>query len=84
MIVVKGDSIRFDIGFSGGSKENLTFFHDSKEIAEGEGISIKVENDVASLMIETAEPCHSGLYECLMKTEGGEASCQVKCQVTEQ
>ena len=83
MVVSAGDSIRFDIGFSGGTRDNLTFKHDGRPLdeAKDDGVSIVVENDVASLLIERAGPHHSGLYECVMRTEGGEASCQVKCQV---
>ena len=83
MQVNAGDSIRFDIGFSGGNKDNLQFFHDKKRLEEDQGVKIQVENDVASLIIENANPSNSGMYECVMKTEGGEASCQVKCMVTQ-
>jgi len=82
MNINEGDNIRFDIGFSGGDKSNLEFSHDGKKIEEASGITISVENEVASLLIEKANPSHSGLYECVMRTEGGEARCQVKCQVT--
>lgn len=82
MNINEGDNIRFDIGFSGGDKSNLEFSHNGKKIEEIEGVSIKVENEVASLLIEKANPSHSGLYECLMKTEGGEARCQVQCNIT--
>ena len=81
MSVNEGDNIRFDIGFSGGDKSNLSFSHDGKTIEETRGISITVENEVASLLIEKAGPEHSGLYECVMRTEGGEAHCQVRCKV---
>jgi len=53
-----------------------------RKIEESSGITITVENEVASLLIEKANPNHSGLYECIMRTEGGEARCQVNCQVT--
>ena len=82
MNINEGDNIRFDIGFSGGDKTNLEFTHDGKKILEMDGVSIKVEDEVASLIIEKASPGHSGLYECLMKTEGGEARCQVQCNIT--
>lgn len=82
MNINEGDNIRFDIGFSGGDKTNLEFTHDGKKIMEMDGVSIKVEDEVASLIIEKANPGHSGLYECLMKTEGGEARCQVQCNIT--
>ena len=81
MQVNNGDNIRFDIGFSGGEKKNLEFTHNEQKIEEASGIKISIENDVASLLIENAKPEHSGLYECIMKTEGGEARCQVKCTV---
>jgi hypothetical protein len=81
MTVNAGDSIRFDIGFSGGSKENLEFRQDGRQLTEGGGLRIQVEADVASLIIEAASPEHSGLYECIMRTEGGEARCQVRCLV---
>ena len=81
MTVSEGDNIRFDIGFSGGDKNNLEFTHDGRIIEETSGISITVENEVASLLIERAGPSHSGLYECIMRTEGGEARCQVTCRV---
>ena len=81
MSVSEGDNIRFDIGFSGGDKNNLEFTHDGRTIEETSGISITVDNEVASLLIEKAEPDHSGLYECIMRTEGGEARCQVHCRV---
>jgi enolase len=82
MTVNSGDSIRFDIGFSGGSKENLEFRHEGRLLVEGAGgVRIEVEKDVASLIIEAAAAEHSGLYECIMRTDGGEARCQVRCLV---
>jgi len=81
MTVSCGDSIRFDIGFSGGSRDNLEFRHEGRLLAEGGGVRIQVEQEVASLIIEAAGPEHSGLYECIMRTEGGEARCQVRCKV---
>jgi Immunoglobulin I-set domain len=83
MTVSCGDSIRFDIGFSGGSKDNLEFRHEGRLLTEGGGVRIQVEKEVASLIIEAATPEHSGLYECIMRTEGGEARCQVRCAVVE-
>jgi hypothetical protein len=82
MAVSEGDNIRFDIGFSGGDRNNLEFTLDGRTLEEKSGISISVENEVASLLIEKAGPEHSGLYECIMRTEGGEARCQVRCRVT--
>jgi hypothetical protein len=82
MTVNSGDSIRFDIGFSGGSKDNLEFRHEGRRLVEGAGgVRIQVEKDVASLIIEAAAADHSGLYECIMRTDGGEARCQVRCLV---
>ncbi len=83
MTVSCGDSIRFDIGFSGGTKDNLSFSQNGNLIKEEDGVRIQVEKDVASLIIENARPEHSGLYECVMKTDGGQASCQVRCTVTQ-
>ena len=82
MNINEGDNIRFDIGFTGGNKSNLEFSHNGNKINEMNGVSIKVENEVASLLIERAVPSHSGLYECIMRTEGGEARCQVQCNIT--
>merc|ERR1719150_175915 len=82
MNINEGDNIRFDIGFSGGDKSDLEFSHNGQTILESHGISITVENEIASLLIEKANPSHSGLYECTMKTEGGEAKCQVQCNIT--
>ena len=89
MQVNEGDNIRFDIQFTAGDKSNLSFFHDGKQISEeGEegsgdqtGVKISVENDVATLLIANAAVKHSGTYECHMKTDGGEATCSVKCNV---
>ena len=84
MSVSAGDNIRFDIQFSAGDKSQLQFFHDGRTINEDEeGVKILFDNDLATLLIENAAANHSGLYECLMKTDGGEARCQVKCQVVE-
>jgi hypothetical protein len=85
MTVSAGDNIRFDIQFTAGDKSQLEFFHDGRPIKEEEeeGVKILFVNDLATLLIENASPKHSGLYECLMKTPGGEARCQVKCQVVE-
>lgn len=88
MQVNEGDNIRFDIQFTAGDKSNLTFFHDGKTIKEEDmdgketgGVKISVENDVATLLIANATPKHSGTYECHMKTDGGEATCSVMCNV---
>lgn len=88
MQVNEGDNIRFDIQFTAGDKSNLTFSHDGNTIKEEDvdgkeqgGVKISVENDVATLLIANASPKHSGTYDCHMKTEGGEATCSVKCNV---
>ena len=85
MTVSAGDNIRFDIQFTAGDKSQLEFFHDGRPIneEEEEGVKILFVNDLATLLIENATSKHSGLYECLMKTPGGEARCQVKCQVVD-
>ena len=82
MNINEGDNIRFDIGFSGGDKSDLEFSHNGTKITESNGISITMENEIASLLIEKANPGHSGLYECTMRTEGGEAKCQVQVNIT--
>lgn len=84
MSVNAGDNIRFDIQFTAGDKSQLEFFHDGRPIKEEEeGVKILFVNDLATLLIENASSKHSGLYECLMKTPGGEARCQVSCRVVE-
>jgi hypothetical protein len=84
MTVSTGDNIRFDIQFTAGDKSQLEFFHDGRPIKEEEeGVKILFVNDLATLLIENASSKHSGLYECLMKTPGGEARCQVSCRVVE-
>ena len=82
MNINEGDNIRFDIGFSGGDKSDLEFSHNGNKIMETNGISITMENEIASLLIEKADPEHSGLYECTMRTEGGEARCQVQVNIS--
>merc|ERR1711974_301509 len=84
MNVNQGDNIRFDIQFTAGDKSNLKFTHNDKLIddtKEEDNIKISVESDVATLLIGNASPSHSGLYTCHMKTEAGEASVSVKCNV---
>merc|ERR1719273_2888487 len=83
MHVKKKDKIRIDIQFKDGSKSDLTFTHDGITLTESnqEGIEITFSNDIATLTIDNAEEKHSGLYQCIMKTEGGEARCSVNCQV---
>ena len=85
MTVNAGDNIRFDIQFTAGDKSQLEFYHDERPIKEEEeeGVKILFVNDLATLLIENANSKHSGLYECLMKTPGGEARCQVSCRVVE-
>ena len=83
MAVAQGDKLRFDIQFAGGDKSKLEFFHDGEKIVESEeeGIKIGFEDDLATLTIERATEKHSGVYECLMRTDGGEAKCQITCKV---
>lgn len=83
MHVTKNDKIRIDIQFVDGSKSDLTFTHNGKPLTESnqEGVAISFSNDIATLTIANAEPKHSGLYECIMKTAGGEAKCSVNCLV---
>ena len=83
MHVTKNDKIRIDIQFVDGSKSDLTFTHNGKPLTESnqEGVTISFSNDIATLTIADAEPKHSGLYECIMKTAGGEAKCSVNCVV---
>lgn len=83
MNVDDGDRIRFDIQFTGGDKSKLEFYHNQEKLVEGSGVKIDFENDVASLTIEKAKVSNSGLYECIMTTEGGEAKCQITCHVLE-
>ena len=83
MHVKKKDKIRIDIQFKDGSKSDLTFTHDGIPLTESnqDGIEITFSNDIATLTIDNADEKHSGLYQCIMKTEGGEARCSVNCQV---
>ena len=83
MHVKKNDKIRIDIQFKDGSKSDLTFTHNGTPLTDSnqEGIEITFSNDIATLTIDNAESKHSGLYQCIMKTEGGEARCSVNCQV---
>merc|ERR1719420_1200924 len=83
MQVKKNDKIRIDIQFKDGSKSDLTFKHNGKELKDEKEISIEFKNDIASLTIVNADLKHTGIYECIMKTEGGEARCSVQCQVVE-
>ena len=82
MHVKKNDKIRIDIQFKDGSKSDLTFTHNGTPLTDSnqEGIEITFSNDIATLTIDNAESKHSGLYQCIMKTEGGEARCSVNCQ----
>lgn len=83
MHVKTSDRIRIDIQFKDGSKSDLTFTHDDKPLTESneEGIQITFSNDIATLTIDNANTHHSGMYQCIMKTEGGEARCHVKVLV---
>ena len=85
MHVKKNDKIRIDIQFKDGSKSDLTFTHNGTALTDSnrDGVAIAFKNDIASLTINNAESKHSGIYECIMKTEGGEARCSVHCQVVE-
>lgn len=85
MHVKKSDKIRIDIQFKDGSKSDLTFTHNGTPLTDSnqDGIEITFANDIATLTIANAEPKHSGMYQCIMKTEGGEAKCSVKCEVDE-
>eukprot|EP00096_Caligus_rogercresseyi_P000406 TRINITY_DN1084_c0_g1_i5.p2 TRINITY_DN1084_c0_g1~~TRINITY_DN1084_c0_g1_i5.p2 ORF type:complete len:124 (-),score=31.55 TRINITY_DN1084_c0_g1_i5:186-557(-) len=83
MRVSKGDRIRVDIQFKDGNKSQLKFLFEGKEIQEDkEGVRISVANDLASLIIDNADPQkHTGSYECIMDTKSGKASCKIFCRV---
>lgn len=83
MHVKTSDKIRIDIQFKDGAKSDLTFTHNDKCLNESneEGIEITFCNDIATLTIENAGSQHSGMYQCIMKTNGGEARCHVNVLV---
>lgn len=83
MHVKRNDKIRIDIQFKDGTKSDLTFTHNGQKLEDSnkDGIEITVANDIATLSISNAEPKHSGTYQCIMKTEGGEARCTINCNV---
>ena len=83
MKVKKGDKIRIDIQFKDGSRSDLTFTHNGKNVDDSKekDVNVVFENDIARLIIANADVNHSGKYECIMKTEGGEARCSVECLV---
>lgn len=83
MHVKRNDKIRIDIQFKDGTKSDLTFTHNGHKLEDSnkDGIEITVANDIATLSISNAEPKHSGTYQCIMKTEGGEARCTINCIV---
>merc|ERR1739842_68956 len=85
MHVKRNDKIRIDLQFKDGSKSDLTFTHDGTPLTDSnqDGIAITFANDIATLTITNAEIKHSGMYQCIMKTQGGEAQCSVKCEVVE-
>merc|ERR1712066_746704 len=73
MHVKRNDKIRIDIQFKDGSKSDLTFTNDGTPLTDSNQDGIA--NDIATLTITNAEPKHSGMYQCIMKTAGGEAKC---------
>jgi hypothetical protein len=83
MHVKKDDKIRIDIQFVDGNKSDLTFTHNDQPLSESnkDGITITFKDDIATLTIDHANENHTGTYECIMKTEGGQARCKVDCQV---
>merc|ERR1711997_958010 len=85
MHVKRNDKIRIDIQFKDGSKSDLTFTHNGTPLTDSsqDGIELTFANAIATLPIANAEEKHSGMYQCIMKTEGGEAKCSVKCEVDE-
>ncbi|CAB4067573.1 TTN [Lepeophtheirus salmonis] len=57
MRVTRGDTIRVDLQFKDGDKSHLKFLFEGKAMDESkEGVKISVNNDVASLTIEKADP----------------------------
>ncbi len=83
MSVAEGDTIRFDIQFKDGDRSQLRFRKDGDELSEeGRRTKVSVDGEVAALTISDARAGQdSGLYECIMKTDGGEAKVQVKVEV---
>lgn len=82
MQVAEGDTIRFDIQFKDGTKDQLRFRKNGEDLDEDDKIKVTVEGEVAALTIEKARLKEdSGLYECIMRTEGGEARVQVRVEV---
>lgn len=82
-----GDTIRFNFLFGQGDKSQLKFYHNGKSIGDtlgdGRQVETSFEGNLATLTVKGATVADSGLYECIMKSEAGEAKCQVQCSITD-
>jgi len=78
MKLTEGDTIRFDIRFEDGRRDQLTFSKDdvALDFKKCPRTSVSVIGDVASLRIEAAKVEDSGIYACRMVTPAGEARCK--------
>ena len=85
--VDEGDTLRIDIQFKAGSRDQLRFEKDGKRVGGGgsgkdNSSRVEFEGDVATLVVENARAKEdSGSYACVMETAGGEATVKVNCTV---
>ena len=83
IVVIEGDTARFDVCVVGNPKPTVEWSKGGKPITDGGRFKIEQSDDLHSLSIENASMDDFGSYKCVASNEAGRMQCSARLDIKE-